>query len=211
MSDGDRIQGIPRRWSSLYRKMSEGYVSDLSLADSVTMSLKKDIQGYGNPAIYLLKEATIHLDSVLNDLSSSVSWIAESNFVSDLGKEYNYRYPEHKYGIEMVLRACNAYLHKFRNGQSVIGSLDLMMAEQYVREIYNKNFVGKVDTTPDADRYIVREKIDDIQKLVENGIVSLATQIVEKEDVEKLKVRRQAPKEHITHESLLLEVQDAVA
>lgn len=214
MSDGDRIPGFSsRRWSNVYRKMSERYAHDLSLADDVMRSLKKDIQDYGNPPLCFLREAAIQLDRIRNVPPSSVSWVDEGNFLDDLGMKYKYQYPEHKRGIEIVLRSCNVCLHKFRYEQSVIGpSSDVVMAEQYVQQIYSKNFVGKVDITSDADRYIVRERIDEIQGPVDNRIVSLATQMVEKEDVKKLRVIRLAPKEHITHETdIFLEVENAIA
>ena len=199
MSDADRIGKLSPRWSSIYRTMSEGYVDNLSLADTIMESLHKDIRRYGNNPISFIKKVAIRLNDIRNhsSLLSSSNWLDENTFIRELGSRYEYS-KVNKRGMEIAMYACEDVLREIRYGQPV-GNIEEILMDQYIQRIYTRNFVGEVQMK--ADGYVVKQKIDEISTLVDDGIVSLASQLVEKRSVKDLRLQRIAPKIPITLET----------
>jgi hypothetical protein len=201
MADGDRIGKLSPRWSNVCRKMSEGYFPNLSLADGVLEVVKSDIQRYGISPIILIEEAGIRLDGIRHNYVSTHNYVDEDAFIRNLASKYIYQYPDNKnkWGIEMAIRAYKALCHKLRYGQNIIGASYGLLVEQYAKEIYNHNYVGKVQIMTDRDRAErTIQKISEIQGFVDDGIVSIATQIVEKGNINNLRMHSLAPKLSVT-------------
>lgn len=211
MSDADRFGKLSPRWLSVSRKMSEGYVDNLSLADTVMESLHKDIRRYGNDPISFIKKVAIRLNSIRNrsSLLSSSNWLDENTFIRDLGSEYEYS-KANKRGIEIAIYACEDVLREIRY-RKVIGNIEEILMEQYIQRIYSRNFVGEVQVKTDG--HVVKQKIDEISTLVDDGIVSLASQLGEKRSVKDLRLQRLAPKIPITLETEIpvLEIENEIS
>lgn len=205
MPDADKIGKLSRRWSKMYRKICEGHFDNTSLANDAMNPLMKDIEGYGNYPIRLLKEVSIRLDDIRNNplFLPTRNWNDEDHFIRNLGFTYMHKYRSNQRGMNIAIAAYKDVVHNFRNEGDVSGNSYEVLIRRYIRRIYDSNFAelvpfaGKNHIDVDWD---INQRLNEIDNFVDKNIDSLASQIVRKGKIGRLRQPRSTPQRTVTIE-----------
>jgi hypothetical protein len=213
MPDADKIGTFSRRWSRVYRKVSEGYFDNDLLAEDAMSALMKDIKNYGDAPIRFLKQASTRLENIqANPLFRPIhSWKDEDHFIRSLASSYMQLNKANQRAINLAISAFKGALHKLRNGETLIENLQEMLCHDYIRRIYDSNFIERI---PFAENYNleqnqekVNQKISELDDLVEDKITDLAERISQKGNTGNIrKAHRSLPRRPITLEDDVFDI-----
>ncbi len=210
MPDADKIGTFSRRWSKIYRKISEGHFSTNSLAEDAMNSLLKDVKDYGDGPIRFLKQGATRLENIQkNPLFRPVhNWKDEDHFIRSLASSYLQFDKVNQRAINIAISTFKGAIHKLRNGEAIIEDLQEVLCRDYIRRIYDSNFTERLPFAKSYDQEQDHEKINQIiskiDGLVEEQIAYFARKISQKGNTKGLR------KSHPKHSRKPVTIEDDV-
>ncbi len=192
MPDGDVVHpNLARRYYKPYKELCEG-LNNYSVANSILITLKKDLKDYGDEPISLIKMFTNFLKTTTK-VGSKIDTRRAYQYLEVLGKKCL----AGRRAKELALKACRQLLFELQNGKTP-SDLEKAACYKFTGNIYQANFAERVPLSPDHNHYnettysFIRGKLAQIDPLVKEGIEYLASQLTREKPLARIRLPRYA-------------------
>ena len=144
MPDNDRIyHNLNWRWSKSAEQLGEWAHSPIAIAHSTLMSLKKQIQHYGNPPVFLLKTVGGYF-STLESLSRAKDIFVAKGWISDQTHEVLRQHGGSKRGLELAKRVSVGQLNNLPGSSHTDVDHFDALTKSWVSAVYEADYVDIV-------------------------------------------------------------------
>lgn len=190
MPDGDRVHPeLTGRFQKPYKMLCEGYFDNEIIAEAILKPCKKNLQIYGNEPIAFIKRAAEYISNLNTKAKVGVN-INWGQAQKDL-ETFMRQTPGNKRGLNLAWQAAKQELHTVRHGLSSINT-EVAITEKYTQQAYKSDFENRIPLVPrhynDVSPAVLADKITAVRPDVEKGLRRFASQLVEKGDINKLRL-----------------------
>jgi hypothetical protein len=193
MPDGDKVHGSLRYlYQNPYKILCEGVASDEQCAHGLLKSLRQDLQQKGILPLLLSKEIVDQLSPRINPLllSNEIEWGRISRDIDE-----RVRRAEGSPNLKaLFLRAVKSVFHDVRYGREIDGDMQTCLLKQYIHEVCDSEFNGRVPLNPNHHAGVAREtlqkRMEDMQPHVDSGIEKFAQAAIRSQSLDRLSVQQ---------------------
>lgn len=185
MPDNDLIRnGISGAWGKPYAEFQQWQLDPLMIVRSQLKALKKDLQRFGAPPIRHLQDAAGRFASIHPQmLQSTKSMHEELDYLTRNRRSLR----GHKRGMNIAKKASLEYLLALPSKQ-LLDDYFFPVARSYVHKVYDAQFKAPVRRMRELSQDDIDERFQVLDSMLSRGMDNYAQQIVDKQDVKKLRL-----------------------
>ena len=149
MPDGDFIERLPGKYQTAFRQICEDGFDAGVTASNVAEQVKKDVQGFGDLAIFSIREVAAFLQGIEHDarFGAAVPWGKVYTRVRDLVAPFHLD----KLPMNLVVAACHKLVHGLEHG-IWCDDLPSQAVSNYLHTVYSSRFEAHVLDEATLDR-----------------------------------------------------------
>lgn len=192
MSDNDFLcRGIGRAWHGAFTLLYEWQQSETWIARATLQALKTQLQRFGNPPLWYLDSTASRFAELSSPLAQGAAdWEREHDAIVRQTRDYR----GHKRAMNLAQHVACLRLENIRHRRHLDNHRE-DMTRGYVERVYDAMYVAPVtQREPMSERLppdIVTARLNALHPYVSEGIDNFTGQLLDRGDVEKLRMPRQ--------------------